>query len=186
MARTAHFLAGLAVLQVVFAVVIPAVTSINLDKASAECYLNLLPGRVCDFAYVTSGFSLFFTLLLTAGTIGTLRQGPGHFMAPIFASLSLFAAFWWMVAAITFTKRGQQAADDGLPEGSARTAVVALSWLEFALFILSAAAVLYDRVLYRQYRYRKDNTKSVLDLEQQREFKQSYVATQALGSTPVV
>lgn len=41
------------------------------------------------------------------------------------------------------------------------------------------------RYLYRQYRIRKDHTSSVLDLEQQAQFKQQYVATQVLGATPV-
>jgi len=35
-------------LQIIFAVVIPAVTSTVLDKSNGDCYLNLIPGRVCE------------------------------------------------------------------------------------------------------------------------------------------
>lgn len=185
MPRGTHIVAGLVALQIIFAVVVPAVTSTVLDQGSAECYLNLLPGRVCDFAYVTSGFSLFFSLLLCVGVYTATREGVAGFMVPIWASLSFFASFWWLVAAVTFMQRAKQASDKGLPFESARNAVVALSWLEFILFLLSGAAVVYDRVLYRQYRLRKDKTRSVLDLEQAAEFKQQYVHTQALGATPV-
>lgn len=42
------------------------------------------------------------------------------------------------------------------------------------------------RIKFRQWRYAQDRTRSMLDLEQQAEFKQAYVATQVLGATPVV
>ncbi|KAL4441013.1 hypothetical protein ABPG77_010444 [Micractinium sp. CCAP 211/92] len=184
MARVVHYLFGLVALQIIFAVVIPAVTSTVLYP-SEGCYLNLLPGQVCQFAYVTSGFSLLFSLLLAAGGYVTLKQGVSGFLPPIYGSLGLFGSFWWMVAAITFTQRGKQASDDGLPEESARNGVIALSWLEFILFLAAGVAVIYDRILFRRYRIAKDKTRSVLDLEQQAEFKQQYVHTQALGATPV-
>lgn len=97
------------------------------------------------FAYVTSGFSLLFSLLLSAGGYVTLKQGASGFLPSIYGSLSLFGSFWWMVAAITFTQRGKQASDDGLPEESARNGVIALSWLEFILFLAAGVAVIYDR-----------------------------------------
>lgn len=59
--------------------------------------------------------------------------------------MAAFAAFWWMAAAIAFTKRGAQATDAGLPATSARNAVIALSWLEFAAFVVAAVAVALDR-----------------------------------------
>ncbi len=99
----------------------------------------------CRFAYVTSGFSLLFSLLLAAGGYVTLKQGVSGFLPPIYGSLGLFGSFWWMVAAITFTQRGKQASDDGLPEESARNGVIALSWLEFILFLAAGVAVIYDR-----------------------------------------
>ncbi|PSC69065.1 transmembrane of CMA family [Micractinium conductrix] len=182
--QAAKVQAGLIALQIVFGVAIPAVTSTVLDKGSTQCYLNLTPGRVCDFAYVTSGFSLFFSLLLAAGAVGTLRQGPAGFLAPIWGSLGLFAAFWWLVAAITFMQRSKQADGKGLPEGSARDAVVALSWIQAILFFFSFLLVVYDRYAYRQYRLRRDSTRSMLDMEQAAQFKEHYVVTQ-VGSTPV-
>lgn len=42
------------------------------------------------------------------------------------------------------------------------------------------------RVLFRRFRLTVSKTKSLLDLEDQAEFKKAYVHTQALGATPVV
>ena len=104
-----------------------------------------LPSPPRRFAYVTSGFSLLFSLLLAAGGYVTLKQGVSGFLPPIYGSLGLFGSFWWLVAAITFTQRGKQASNDGLPEESARNGVITLSWLEFILFLAAGVAVIYDR-----------------------------------------
>jgi hypothetical protein len=89
-----------------------------------------------------------FALLLGVGVFLTLRQPdntPGVFLPAIYGSLGLFTASWWLVAAITFTIRGDQASDDGLPYGSDRNAVIAFSWLSaidaFFVFVL----VVHDR-----------------------------------------
>lgn len=46
-----------------------------------------------------------FAVLVGVGTFITLQQAntAGAFLPAIFGSLSFFTAFWWMVAAITFT-----------------------------------------------------------------------------------
>lgn len=103
----------------------------------------------CSFAYVTSGISLFFSLLLALGTAATLRAArmAPHttFLPAVCGSLAAFATFWWLVTAVTLTQRGRQASAAGLPAGSARNGVIALSWLEFVLFLAATAAVGYDR-----------------------------------------
>ena len=141
-----------------------------------------------------------FALIVALGAFISLRSSANSaagFLPSIYGSLSLFTAFWWMVAAITFTselaaesaadrcaaacmrsvghiflhtwrflvsllyarrllltapccmacaaERGQQADDDGLEYGSARTTVIALSWIEAVLAFLSFALVVYDR-----------------------------------------
>ena len=78
-------------------------TSTQLSEANGDCYLNLIPGRVCDFVYVTAGFSLFFSILLGLGVWSTLREGPRAYLPNACAGVALFSSFWWMVAAITFT-----------------------------------------------------------------------------------
>ncbi|EFN58727.1 hypothetical protein CHLNCDRAFT_56850 [Chlorella variabilis] len=174
--------------NLVFIAVISAVTATKLNTGP-ECYLNLLPGQVCDFVYVSSGMCGLFALIVALGAFISLRSSANSaagFLPSIYGSLSLFTAFWWMVAAITFTKRGQQADDDGLEYGSARTTVIALLWIEAVLAFLSFALVVYDRVLFRRFRLTVSKTKSLLDLEDQAEFKKAYVHTQALGATPVV
>ena len=75
----------------------------------------------------------------------TLRSGPGSFLPSEAGAVAAFGSLWWVATAVTVTQRGKQAADSGLPEGSARDAVAALAWLEFALFVLATAAVAYDR-----------------------------------------
>lgn len=146
-------LLGCIALQVVFAVVVPIVTSAQLSSGGS-CYLNQ-SGNVCSFAYVTSGFSLFFSILLALGTASTLRavrKAPTTSFLPGEAgSVAAFAAFWWMAAAIAFTKRGAQATDAGLPATSARNAVIALSWLEFAAFVVAAVAVALDRMRHAKH-----------------------------------
>lgn len=176
---------GFVALQIIFGITIPAVTSSVLNPGGNLCYLNLLKGSVCDFVYVTTGFGLFFSLLLLAPAIGTLRGGKDKFLEAIFGSLSLFGAFWWMVLAITITIRGGQATDEGYPYTSARNGVIGLSWIEAVLFFFCFLAVVYDRIAFRRYRTKLDRSRSLLDLEQRAEFKQQYVATQALGSTPL-
>lgn len=178
-------LLGFIALQIIFAITIPAVTSAQLNPGGGSCYLNLLNGSVCDFVYVTSGFGLLFSLILLAPAIGTLRGGQDRFLEAIFGSLSLFGAFWWMVLAITITIRGNQATDAGYQGTASRNGVVALSWLEAILFFFSFLAVVYDRIAFRRYRTKLDRSRSLLDLEQRAEFKQQYVATQVLGSTPL-
>lgn len=37
-----------AFIQIVLAVIIAAVTATELDMANGDCYLNLVPGRVCE------------------------------------------------------------------------------------------------------------------------------------------
>ena len=56
--------------QIIFQVVIGAVTGTRLAYDNL-CQLNLDPesGRVCDFVYPTIGFGIFFSLLLTIGTV---------------------------------------------------------------------------------------------------------------------
>lgn len=144
---------GCIALQVVFAVVIPIVTSVQLSSGDA-CYLNV-SGNVCSFAYVTSGFSLLFSILLAAGAASTLRAArkapTTSFLPGEAGSVGAFAAFWWMAAAIAFTKRGAQATDAGLPATSARGAVIALSWIEFAAFVVATVAVALDRVRHAKH-----------------------------------
>ena len=99
----------------------------------------------CSFVYATSGFSLLFTLLMALCVAATLRQGPGSFLPSEAGAVAAFGSLWWVATAVTVTQRGKQAANSGLPEGSARDAVAALAWLEFALFVLATACVAYDR-----------------------------------------
>lgn len=103
----------------------------------------------CSFAYATSGFSLLFSLLLAAGAAATLRArhtAPlSTFLPSECGGVATFAAFWWVAAAVTLTQRGKEASDAGLPEGSARGAVVAFSWIEFSLFLLATAVVALDQ-----------------------------------------
>lgn len=153
--------------------------------------------------YTTGGFSLFFSLLMVPHTVATLRGGAGSFLQAIYGSLSIFAAFWWMVCAITITSeralplpacpgrtsraaeaparalrhasagstcacrtnttshflstllpsprshppavRGGQASDAGYQSGTARNAVIGLSWVQMVLFLAGFVAVVYDR-----------------------------------------
>ncbi|KAL4859013.1 hypothetical protein ACK3TF_000804 [Chlorella vulgaris] len=185
--RNAHYAAGLVALQLVFIIVIASVTGTKLKQSNGDCYLNLLPGAVCDFVFVTSGMCGLFAVLVGVGTFITLRQAntAGAFLPAIFGSLSFFTAFWWMVAAITFTKRAAQAEDDGLPEGSARTAVVALSWIESVLAFFAFLLVIHDRVKFRSWRLAQEKSRSLLDLEDRAAFKTEYASTQ-VGSTPIV
>eukprot|EP00887_Chlorella_sp_A99_P005651 scaffold1.g5651.t1 len=120
---------GLAVLQIIFAIVIAAVTSTQLDDVpgtdfptnpnkwygvdnTTYCVLNIVsqvpPGRVCDFVYITVGFGLFFSLVLLIPSVIALRKRV-LFLAAIAISQSLFAAFWWLVLAITINARAPQA-----------------------------------------------------------------------------
>lgn len=104
---------------------------------------------MCSFAYVTAGFSLLFSILLALGAVPTLRAArkapTTSFLPGEAGSVAAFAAFWWMAAAVTFTQRGAQATDAGMPAASARNGVIALSWLEFAAFVVATVAVALDR-----------------------------------------
>ena len=56
-------------LQLVFASTIAILTKTSLDAGSKTCALNLYPGRACDFAYVTVGFGLCWSLLFLLGAV---------------------------------------------------------------------------------------------------------------------
>lgn len=81
---------------------------------------------------------------MAAGTASTLRSGPGAFLAPVNGSVACFGAMFWLAAAVMATQRGKQAGDAGMPEASARNAVMVLSWFEFALYLVAVAAVAFD------------------------------------------
>lgn len=97
----------------------------------------------CSFLELSSGFSLLFSLLLAIGAAVAARHRTP--LDADVASVAAFAGLWWLVAAITATQRGQQASDAGLAQRSARDAVIALSWLEFVLFVAAYAVTAYER-----------------------------------------
>ncbi|PRW56251.1 20S proteasome beta subunit type beta 5 isoform B [Chlorella sorokiniana] len=134
------------VAQIALGVVIPVIVSTSLSP-EGSCLLNT-SGNTCLFIQITAGFSLFFSVLLAIAGIAAARQQPPSppALADESTSISAFAILWWTVAALTATIRGQQASDAGLPENSARTAVIALSWLALAAFIASWAAATFDRI----------------------------------------
>ncbi|KAI3436460.1 hypothetical protein D9Q98_005877 [Chlorella vulgaris] len=147
--RAVHVVSGVVALQVVFAVVISILSSTALTGSDGACYLNL-SGGTCQFLAITGYFSLLFSTMAAAGAYFTLRSGPGSYVPSAVGHIQAFGSLWWLAAAATATARGQQAADSGLPQGSARTGVMVLSWLEFALFVCAVLAVAYDRVMQRR------------------------------------
>jgi hypothetical protein len=106
--------------------------------------LTRASATVCRFLAITGYFSLLFSTIAAAGAYFTLRSGPGSYVPSAVGHIQAFGSLWWLAAAATATARGQQAADSGLPQGSARTGVMVLSWLEFALFVCAVLAVAYD------------------------------------------
>ncbi|KAI7843853.1 hypothetical protein COHA_002404 [Chlorella ohadii] len=128
------------------AVVIPIIVSTKLSP-DGSCLLNT-SGNTCLFIEITAGFSLFFSVLLAIAGVAAAQQQPPSppALADEATSVSAFAVLWWTVAALTATIRGQEASNAGLPETSARTAVIALSWLLLAAFIATWAAATYDRI----------------------------------------
>lgn len=97
------------------------------------------------FLAITGYFSIAFGVATALGVVATLRAGPAGYLPAVSGSLQAFGSLWWLAAATTATKRGQQAADAGEPEGIARNAVIGLSWAELALYLAGVAAVIYDR-----------------------------------------
>lgn len=94
---------------------------------------------------------MLFSLLL-AGGWWAARRRPA---APLHAdcgALAGFAALWWFTTAMTATLRGAQANDEGLPQGGARGAVIALSWLQLAAFVAAWAAVQWSRLAHARAR----------------------------------
>lgn len=102
-------------------------------------------GSYRRFLAITGYFSLAFSVVTALGVAATLRAGPAAHLPTAVGSLQAFGSLWWLAAAVTATKRGQQAAGAGEPEGSARDAVIGLSWVELALYLAGTAAVIYDR-----------------------------------------
>lgn len=193
---------GLAVLQIIFAIVIAAVTSTQLDDVpgtdfptnpnkwygvdnTTYCVLNIVsqvpPGRVCDFVYITVGFGLFFSLVLLIPSVIALRKRV-LFLAAIAISQSLFAAFWWLVLAITINARAPQASALSYPGDSQRTAVRAIIWLEYALNQLVVFVAIWDRVRFAKYK----KAKKIGASHSEKRFEETHAATQVLGATPIV
>ncbi|GAB4822845.1 hypothetical protein N2152v2_009891 [Parachlorella kessleri] len=174
---------GLAAAQIALGVIIPAVTSTKLNPPG-DCWLNLMPGSVCDFVYSTSGFSLLFSLLLAIPTLLFHLRATGKDastpLIPAASHLALFGAFWWMVLAITITARGNQASDAGYPEESARGAVIAFSWIQMVLFLAVGVIVIFDRF---QVWYARQKSKIPDDVSE--ESDEGYAYTRAHAHTPV-
>ena len=61
----------------------------------------------CSFVYITVGFGIFFSLLLLIPSLIALRK-RSLFLDTVAIAHSLFAAFWWLVLAVTITQRGKQ------------------------------------------------------------------------------
>ncbi|GAB4822846.1 hypothetical protein N2152v2_009892 [Parachlorella kessleri] len=113
--------------------------------------------------------------------------------------LALFAAFWWMVLAITITARGKQASDAGYPEESARGATIAFSWIQMVVFLAAALVVLYDRQAWRtsdlvaaavtwvaaRYVHYVNRVRKDDDASSETASEANYVYTRALAHTPV-
>lgn len=100
---------------------------------------------------ITCGFSLLFSLLL-AGGWWAARRRPDAPLHVDCAALAGFASLWWFTTAMTATLRGAQASGEGLPQGGARGAVIALSWLQLLAFVAAWAAVTWSRLTHARAR----------------------------------
>ncbi|KAL6782406.1 hypothetical protein ACKKBG_A06655 [Auxenochlorella protothecoides x Auxenochlorella symbiontica] len=177
--RQAYSIIGLAALQVIFQVVIGAVTGTKLDQGDL-CQLNLDPqsGRVCDFVYNTVGFGLLFSLILIGTVYYTLAKArPGTLTAGATIGLAAYAFFWYLVFSITISIRGRQATDAGQPGTVDRNTVVGLSWIVTFAFLAIAILAIWERHV---------NKLPVVDDELKRSFlyKVEKVSSSGSGNSP--
>ncbi|KAF6257887.1 hypothetical protein COO60DRAFT_1175149 [Scenedesmus sp. NREL 46B-D3] len=110
------------------------------------CYAAV-PGQssTCEYAYSLASISIFFCFILslmqclTMDCCGMGRVVEAGFDAAAFA--------WWVAGAITLGLRAGEANRVGIPQQSARNAIVALSWLSAAMFL---ALLLTNLVLIKK------------------------------------
>ena len=142
-----------------------------------------MSGSVCDFVYVTSGFSLLWSLLLLVPTLLALRRPRTPYLDPIVPSLCAFAVFWWVVCSITISIRGEQAGAEGLAGSSARQGAAALAWGEVLLFFVNGVAGIVDRTMaYKQAVH--DKSRALLEMEHHDQYRATHVHTR-IGNTPL-
>ncbi|KDD74860.1 hypothetical protein H632_c1027p0 [Helicosporidium sp. ATCC 50920] len=196
-AKVVYIVGGL---QVILAISSIILTSQSLDTG-ALCLVNVDPAssrsQTCDFVYVSAPFLIVFTLTIVAAVARShlilkrsLLELPSSTSAsnlskPLVGGgtigISFFAGFWALVLALTLTLRGSQATSQGLPEQSAREALMALVWIIFVGYIATAGAGMANLWISRVPRTDDDLTHTFIVGNH----SSAYTYTRALGHTPV-
>eukprot|EP00882_Tetradesmus_deserticola_P003267 GHRQ01003461.1.p1 GENE.GHRQ01003461.1~~GHRQ01003461.1.p1 ORF type:complete len:345 (+),score=135.24 GHRQ01003461.1:159-1193(+) len=99
----------------------------------------------CEYAYSLASISIFFCFILSLMQCLTMDCcGMGR---AVEAGFDAAACAWWVAGAITLGLRAGEANSAGMPQQSARNAIVALSWLSAAMFL---ALLLTNLVLIKK------------------------------------
>ena len=111
--------------------------SVTIDLTS-QCLLGVSDNgkSLCIYAWVVSGSSIIFSLLLVAVSELCLARRPraGGWMSWVESGFSGLLTMWWAVAAIVLTNYSLQADVQNIPKSNWRTAVWIMSWLQMGLW----------------------------------------------------